>query len=128
VRPLDVAQQREADRVRAEAAPWVRTTWGRSLVGLLLVGGLLGAVPVGAAFAGAPWWPVVLPAAVLAVVGASAGAVVCARMRAERLIEFFIRSQLPSQEAMDRGLSAFQIDGGRVPPPGEEPASPYWRT
>jgi hypothetical protein len=46
----------------------------------------------------------------------------------ERVMRYMVRSQLASKASLDKGVSSFQIDGGRAWKIGEKAPPKYWDT
>lgn len=124
VEPLDKLQQHEFELARAARAPWMKSRRGLAAWGFVLGGLTTGAMVAGWVAAGGAWPIPVLVALVVTV----CIAVYLGRQDPDAVLAMVIRSQHPSAEAYRRGVSAFQLAGGRVPKPGEKPSPPYWRT
>jgi hypothetical protein len=120
VEPLDRQQVQRAAEIRQ--ATWIRSPRACFLFGTM-AGLALGAdVAAGLIVSGVPWW---LPTSIVVVVALLLG-LGAAKLGPDRLLEHMVRSQLPSAADYERGLSAYQRDGGRVWKIGEKPAPKYW--
>ncbi len=124
VEPLDELQRREFEFALAHQPRWMATRQGTAAVGLVLGGGTSGAAAAGWVAAGGAW---AIPVFITVVVAVCL-AVYLGRQGPDAVLAMIIRSQHPSADAYRRGVSAFQLAGGRVPKPGEKPPPPYWRT
>lgn len=102
----------------------MRSRKGVAGAGFMLVAASSGALVVGWVAAGGAW-PIPVSLALLVT---TAVTIYLARQEPDDVLAAIIRSNHPSADAYRRGVSAFQINGGRVPKPGEKPAPPYWRT
>ena len=123
MRPLDPLQQSYFDQAVAARPAWVNSRPKRGVA--VFAVGLLATVAVaglGLLF-DAPW---VVPTAVVGTL-VLALVVLAVLIQPDRLTAALIRNTYPSQEDFQRGVSSFQIDGGRVPKPDEKPPPPYWR-
>lgn len=121
MKPLDDEQQRYLAALRQGAT--IKSRRGAFLYGFCIGGATLGGLAVGAAVAGDVPWPL-LGVGVLfvaAICGAAA-----ARIGPEGILQYLVRSQMPSRASLDKGVSSYQIDGGRAWKIGEKPPKKYW--
>jgi hypothetical protein len=115
-------QQRHFDEAVATRPAWVNSRSKRGLAALVIGAVTTAAVAGLGLLLNAPW---LVPTAV---VGGLALVLVVAAVIVEpdRITIALIRNSYPSQEDFRRGVLSFQVDGGRVPKPGEKPPPPYW--
>lgn len=123
VRPLDPVQQGYFEQAAAGRPAWVNSRSKRGAAALL-TGALTTAAVAGLGVVLDASWIVptsIVGCLALLLVGAAI------LVQPDRLTAALIRNTYPSAEDFQRGVSSFQIDGGRVPRPDEKPPPPYWR-
>jgi hypothetical protein len=120
--PLDATQQVEFDRRMSAWPSWWHSRARRVAVALA-ASAVLGAMAAVSILQSDRSFTVF---AVIVVGLVDLALVVKACIAPERALALSVRLQVPSDETLRRGVWSYQIDGGRVPPPGEEPAKSYW--